>query len=34
MKSDVDHKGNYSPINPKGTKSVKFLRMYSKKSGS
>lgn len=34
MKSDVYHKGNYSSVDPKGTKSVKFLKMYSEESGS
>ena len=31
MKSDVYHMGDYSSVGPKCTKSVKFLKMYSRK---
>ena len=34
MKSDVYHMGDYSSVDPKYTKSVKFLKMYSRKDSS
>lgn len=34
MKSDVYHMGDYSSVDPKCTKSVKFLKMYSRKDSS
>ena len=34
MKSDVYHMGDYSSVDPKCTKSVKFLKMYSRRDSS